>query len=86
MSVISVQFSVYPLDGRDMVPIIECIESELVARKRPFQVGAMSTMLWGDSRVVFAALEVIFALVAAEGAVVMNVTASNCCPLPENET
>ena len=85
MSLVSVQFSLYTLDGRDMAPIIAYVEKALMDRGLSFQVGAMSTMIWGDSRDVFTVLETLFTHVAEKGAVVMNVTVSNCCPLPSDE-
>ena len=42
----------------------------------------MSTLVWGEADVVFAALRAAFDQAAAVGDTVMTVTLSNACPLP----
>jgi tRNA-Thr(GGU) m(6)t(6)A37 methyltransferase TsaA len=46
----------------------------------------MSTIITGDDKAVFAALQEAFRSVAAQGQVVMIVTFSNACPVPSRPT
>ncbi len=46
-------------------------------------MGAMSTLVWGEEQTIFATLQEAFHRAAGHGDVVMTVTFSNTCPLPE---
>jgi hypothetical protein len=43
----------------------------------------MSTLMWGEEQVVFAAMQEAFHRAAEHGDTVMTVTFSNACPWPE---
>jgi hypothetical protein len=43
----------------------------------------MSTLVWGEEQAIFAALEEAFRRAAERGDMVMTVTLSNACPMPE---
>ncbi len=82
MSVISAQVSLYPLRQVDIGPAIR--EAVRILRSHDLTVrpGEMSTLVWGEADVVFAALRAAFDQAAAVGDTVMTVTLSNACPLP----
>jgi uncharacterized protein YqgV (UPF0045/DUF77 family) len=82
---ISVQVSLYPLGQEDLSPAID--EALRVFQEYDLGVnpGSMSTLLTGNDEAIFAALQSAFQLAAAHGRVVMVVTFSNSCPLPECE-
>jgi uncharacterized protein YqgV (UPF0045/DUF77 family) len=78
----SAQISVYPLRQEHLGPAIESVRSALVEHGLTPQVGAMSTTVTGDSGIMFAALTEAFAKAASSGQVVMTITISNACPIP----
>jgi uncharacterized protein YqgV (UPF0045/DUF77 family) len=47
-----------------------------------YEVGAMSTLAWGDDEVLFAALQEAFARATQDGSAVMVIAVSNACPWP----
>ncbi len=77
------QVSLYPLRQVSIGPAIR--EAVRVFRERGLEtrIGAMSTLVWGEERTVFAALQEAFHRAAEHGDVVMTVTLSNACPSPE---
>ncbi len=80
MKEISAQVSLYPLRRQDLrTPIGKAWE---IFRSHDLEVqpGSMSTVLWGESSEVFAALREAFEAVGSEGDAVMVVTFSNACP------
>ena len=81
---ISCQFSIYPLGVEDLGPAIEAALAELRSLDLAVEVGPMSTYFVGDANLVFAGLSRAFEVAAREGLVIMNVTLSNACPLPED--
>lgn len=82
MIAISAQISLYPLGQRDLNPAIQAVLAALEAHGLAYQVGPMSTTLWGDDAVVWAALQDAFRRATAHGGAVMQVSVSNVCPLP----
>jgi uncharacterized protein YqgV (UPF0045/DUF77 family) len=82
---ISAQVSLYPLGKKGLSPAID--EALRIFRERGLAVnpGSMSTLISGDNETVFAALQAAFQHAAGEDRVVMVVTFSNACPLPEPE-
>lgn len=85
MTHISAQVSLYPLRQIDLGPAIRdavriCREHGLEA-----QVGAMSTVVWGQESAIFAALQATFHHATVQGDVVMVVTLSNACPVPKGK-
>ena len=77
----SAQLSVYPLRQKRLGPAIAIVRASLQAHGLEPQVGAMSTIVTGESELIFAALGEAFAKVAELGQVVMTVTVSNACPV-----
>jgi uncharacterized protein YqgV (UPF0045/DUF77 family) len=85
---IGAQVSLYPLGQSDLSPAIEAVWKALQAHGLSPQPGAMSTLVQGNDRTVFAALRDAFADATQYGGAVMVVTISNVCPaqLPEGST
>ena len=83
---IAAQVSLYPLRQASLSPAID--QALQIFRERGLDVepGAMSTLITGDDAAVFDALQEAFRRVAEQGQVVMVVTLSNACPVPENTT
>jgi uncharacterized protein YqgV (UPF0045/DUF77 family) len=79
---ISAQVSLYPLGLDDLSPTID--EVLWILREYGLDVnpGLMSSLIAGDDKTVFTALQAAFRHVASQGQVVMVVTFSNACPLP----
>ena len=82
MTDISAQLSLYPLGQPDLSPAIQAVLDVLDVRGLRYQVGAMSTVTWGDDRAVFAALQEGFAAAVEYGPAVMTIAVSNACPEP----
>ena len=83
MSVITAQVSLYPLRQTSIGPAIR--EAVRILRQHGLEtrIGEMSTLVWGEERAVFAALQDAFHQAAARGDTVMAVTLSNACPSPK---
>ena len=83
MSVTTAQVSIYPLRQVSIGPAIR--EAVRILRQHGLEtrIGEMSTLVWGEERAVFAALEEAFHRAAERGDTVMTVTFSNACPSPE---
>jgi uncharacterized protein YqgV (UPF0045/DUF77 family) len=83
MSVVTAQVSLYPLRQVSIGPTIR--EAVRVFREHGLEnrIGVMSTLVWGEERAVFAALQEAFHLAAESEDVVMVITLSNACPSPE---
>jgi uncharacterized protein YqgV (UPF0045/DUF77 family) len=83
-NVISVQIAVYPLGKEDLTPGIGAFLSVLRRRGVRYEFGPMSTVVTGEHDQVFDALKEGFAAAAEEGGrIVMTMTASNACPMPD---
>jgi uncharacterized protein YqgV (UPF0045/DUF77 family) len=82
MSVIIAQISLYPLGQGDLAPAIDAFVATLREQGLPYEVGAMSTLVWGDDVAVFAALQQAYAATVAHGPAALQITLSNDCPLP----
>ena len=80
---ITAQVSLYPLRQVSIGPAIR--EAVRAFRRHGVETrtGEMSTLVWGEGQAVFAALEEAFRRAAQRGDVVMTVTVSNACPMPE---
>jgi len=80
---VSAQISLYPVRQPSMTPAIE--EALEVFRRRGLDVtaGPMSTVVTGEDAQVLAALQEIYRINAERGPVVVNVTLSNACPVPD---
>lgn len=77
------QVAVYPLRQERLSPAVGAVQQGLAAAALRIEPGPMSTMVVGDSNTLFAALARAFADAAALGHVVMTVTVSNACPVPD---
>lgn len=82
--IISAQVSVYPLRQEHLTPAIEAVTVALEARGLHPKVGPMSTQVTGEADRLFAALGEAFGQAAANGHVVMSITVSNACPVPDS--
>lgn len=80
---ISAQVSIYPLRQERLTPAIEAVTAALEAHGLQAEVGPMSTQVTGSAPALFAALGEAFARAAATGHVVMTMTVSNACPVPD---
>lgn len=78
---ISAQISLYPLRQEHLSPAIELVKNTLEAHGLHPNIGAMSTVVTGETETVFTALQEAFRGAAATGHVVMTVTFSNACPI-----
>jgi uncharacterized protein YqgV (UPF0045/DUF77 family) len=79
----SAQISVYPLRQERLAPAVEAVQASLAEHGLVAKVGPMSTTAVGEDSVLFAALRAAFARSAELGQVVMTITVSNACPIPE---
>ena len=79
----SAQISIYPLRQDQLGSAVEMVRTILAAHGLEPQVGAMSTIVVGEDKIIFAALAEAFARAGETGEVVMTVTVSNACPIPE---
>jgi uncharacterized protein YqgV (UPF0045/DUF77 family) len=77
----SAQISIYPLRQERLDRAIAIVHTALAARGFEPQIGAMSTLVTGESALLFAALSEAFAQAAETGPVVMTITVSNTCPV-----
>jgi uncharacterized protein YqgV (UPF0045/DUF77 family) len=81
--IITAQISIYPLRQERLSPGVEAVAASLAARGLQSEVGPMSTVATGEIAAVLDALRAAFEAAAATGHVVMAVTLSNACPVPE---
>jgi uncharacterized protein YqgV (UPF0045/DUF77 family) len=79
----SAQIAIYPLRQDRLSPAVEAVRHALTEAGLHTETGPMSTMVVGDSDAIFAALAHAFADAAVLGHVVMTVTVSNACPIPD---
>lgn len=82
---ISAQVSLYPLKQAKLSPTINEVLRIFHSHGLDVQPGTMSTLVAGDDCLVFAALQEAFQRVAEKSQVVMIVTFSNACPIPEED-
>jgi uncharacterized protein YqgV (UPF0045/DUF77 family) len=80
---LTAQVSLYPLRQPHLSAAIQ--QALDVFRGHGLEVvsGAMSSLITGEDERVFAALKEAFQAVSQHGDVVMVVTLSNACPVPE---
>jgi uncharacterized protein YqgV (UPF0045/DUF77 family) len=79
--IVSAQIAVYPLRQERLTPTVTAVSAALEAAGLDPEVGAMSTVVTGETTALFRALENAFARAGALGHVVMTVTVSNACPV-----
>lgn len=79
----SAQIAVYPLRQERLTPTVEAVGQALRDHGLQPQTGPMSTYVVGEDQVLFAALQDAFARASGLGHVVLTVTLSNACPIPD---
>ncbi len=78
---ISVQVSVYALDGQVREAVhgyLDALDATGIDR----DTGTMSTVVWGDAAAVWPALQSAYEAVAAKHPIIVNTVMSNAAPLP----
>jgi uncharacterized protein YqgV (UPF0045/DUF77 family) len=80
---VSAQIAIYPLRQKHLTAAVEAVQQALRDRGLQAEQGPMSTYVVGEDEAVFAALRDAFAQASAAGHVVMAVTVSNACPIPD---
>ena len=78
---ISVQISVYALDG-DVREAVHCYLDALDAAGLDRDTGTMSTVVWGEATAVWPALQSAYETIAAKYKVIVNTVMCNAAPLP----
>jgi uncharacterized protein YqgV (UPF0045/DUF77 family) len=78
---ISAQISLYPLGKEHLAGDILHFVEILTGKGLRCKTGAMSTLVFGDSDIVFPALHEAFEQIASHGGCVMVSTISNACPV-----
>ena len=77
---VQAEISLYPLRCSDLTEPIRQFVELLETDKLKVEIGPMSTLVTGDSQVVFENLKKAFERLAEEYKVVMSVKFSNTCP------
>ena len=80
---VAAQVSIYPLRQARLSPAIDRAQAAFRAHGLDILSGPMSTVVSGEDDAVFRALKEAFKGIAADAEVVMSVTVSNACPVPE---
>jgi uncharacterized protein YqgV (UPF0045/DUF77 family) len=83
MSEVSAQISVCPLRQQSIGPAIREVMQILEQRGLRTRVDEMSTLALGQEQAVFDALREAFHRAARRGDMVMVITLSNACSLPD---
>ena len=78
---ISVQISVYALDGK-VRGAVHCYLDALDATGIDRDTGTMSTVVWGESAAVWPAIQSAYESVATKYKVIVNTVMCNAAPLP----
>jgi uncharacterized protein YqgV (UPF0045/DUF77 family) len=79
--IVSAQISLYPLRQEQLSPAIREMQDALAAAGLYVTPGPMSTLVTGDSEVMFHILQTAFERAAAACHVVLVATISNACPV-----
>lgn len=79
--IVSAQLSLYPLGEATPSPSVAGFCSLFRSAGLSPVVGSMSTVVTGDSDIVFHTLQTAFERAAAAGHVVLIATISNACPV-----
>ena len=80
---VSAQIAIYPLRQEHLTPSVEAVQHALRAHGLEPESGPMSTYVVGEDDAIFTALREAFAQASSMGHVVLTVTVSNACPLPD---
>ena len=78
---ISVQISVYALDGQ-VREAVHCYLEALDGAGLDRDTGTISTVVWGEAAAVWPALQSAYESVAAKYKVILNTLMCNAAPLP----
>lgn len=81
---LTAQISVYPLRQDDLSPAIDAAVDAFRRHSLWVDYGPMSTIVSGEPHELFTALQEAFEAAAQAGHVVMTLTISNACPVPES--
>ena len=79
--IISVQISVYALEGK-VREAVHCYLDTLDATVIDRDTVTMSTVVWGEAAAVWPALQSAYESVAAKNKVIVNTVMCNAAPLP----
>ena len=79
----SAQIAIYPLRQERLSPTVEAVQQALRENGLWAELGPMSTYVVGEEQAIVAALQEAFARASGLGHVVMTVTISNACPIPD---
>jgi uncharacterized protein YqgV (UPF0045/DUF77 family) len=77
---VQAEVSLYPLRQNELTKPIQQFVQVLESNKLKVELGPMSSLVTGDSQVVFESLQKAFELLAEEYEVVVNAKISNACP------
>lgn len=80
---LAAQISLYPLRQSHLSPSISNAVGILREHGLEVSPGTMSSLASGDDEALFAAIKDIFRKSSEQGDVVMVVTLSNACPVPQ---
>ncbi len=83
MSELSAQVSLYPLGQDDLSPMIDEVLQEFEERGLLVEAGPMSSLLTGEPATLFAGLEAAARRADEHGRMVLVITVSNACAVPE---
>ena len=78
----SAQISLYPLKD-DYIPPIKAVIRIFRDHDLHVDVGAMSTVISGETDEVFQALQAAYQRAAEDGHFILVVTLTNACPVPD---
>jgi uncharacterized protein YqgV (UPF0045/DUF77 family) len=77
---VQAEISLYPLRQNDLTKPIQRFVEGLKSNKLKVELGPMSTLVTGDSQVVFEKLQKAFQRLAQKYEIVMTAKISNACP------
>lgn len=77
---VQAEISLYPLRQNELTKPIQQFIDLLESSKLKTELGPMSTLVSGDSQVVFASMQEAFQRLAEEYEIVMTAKISNACP------
>ncbi len=80
---VEAQFSIYPLRENKLSPAINEAVEIIKSFGLPVEEGSMSSITYGDSEKVFAAMRLVMEKVGENRHLVLIVTFSNACPVPQ---
>jgi uncharacterized protein YqgV (UPF0045/DUF77 family) len=79
----SAQIAVYLLRQDRLSPAIEAVQQALRDNHLSPEPGPMNTYVVGDDQTIFAAFKDAFRRASSMAQLVMTVTLSNACPIPD---